>query len=204
MAKWHYAFMFPDSAGRLLPANAIQIFADAGFEFDRKIFPAVAADAAGHLEPGDSLELSGNTIKELVNRLNNDEQFLVECRNRDLFFSIFFATKNSNPYLVVGWSQRIFAELNDDLQQRYWQLLKRVARGCGATYVIVVDDPPDYFEDRFLEIDGRRFLENQTLSGRKYDIRSVWIDVDSLEPRPEGINGQPLKIGIDGYSEYVV
>lgn len=204
MATWRYAFMFPGSGSRLLPANLIRTFADAGFKFDRTIFRAVAIDEDGHLEFAGELELSEHPVEELVRRLNSGEQFLVECRNRDSFFSIASATQYSNPHIMIGWSRRLFETLNEDLQQRYWQLLRQVAKGCQAAYVIIVDDPPDYFEDRFLEVCGQRFLEKQTPSGRKYDIRSIWIDANCLDPRPEGVSDLTNKNEADGYLEFAV
>jgi hypothetical protein len=204
MASWHYAFLFPGADQQLSPANAITVLAENGLEFDSAIRPAVLIDEAGHIEYGDETELIGAVNEALRRRLAEGEQFLVECRNEDLFFSCCFATQYSNPYVMLGWSRRLFGGLSERKRQAYRKMLKDFAKRCMATYVIIVDDPPDLFEDRFLEIDGQRVLEKTMPSGRIYDILALWIDEESSVALPEGVSdATPSAIG-NGYQEYSV
>lgn len=204
MASWHYAFLFPDSQQRLAPAGAVQVFSEFGCEFDHAIRPAIVIDDDGHLENGDETALDQEPAADLRNRLNKNEQFTVECRNRDLFFSLSFATRYSNPYILIAWSRKIFERLERTSRDDYWQLLRNVANTCNAKYVVIVDDPPDFFEDKFIEIDGRRMLDPLASSGKPYDIRGVWASVDLEEQPPEGVQAlESTDLG-DGFIEYPV
>jgi len=188
MASWHYAFLFPGTNYDLDPAGAIDVLADFGLEFDESIRPAIEIDEFGHLEHGDELQLDGSILNGLKQRLTKHEQFMVECRNDELFLSCSFATRYSNPYMILGWSKRLFRDLNESRQNEYWDMVGRCAKQCKAAHVVIVDDPPDFFEDRFLEIDGRRFLETEMPSGNKYDIHAIWTDLALCDQIPEGID----------------
>jgi hypothetical protein len=83
-------------------------------------------------------------------------------------------------------------------------MLRQIAKACNAAFVIIVNDPPDYFEDRFLDINGQRYLENQLPDGYKYEILSVWIDGDSMDPWPVGIREDIPPKPADGFFEYMV
>jgi hypothetical protein len=205
MSSWQYAFMFPESGKSLRVAEVIRVFSESGFEFDRAIYPAFAIDDDGHLEHGDAVQMTGKHVEKLEIRLRNNEQFLVECRNQDLFFAISFAGKyQTNPHMMIGWSRTIFGALGKDSQEKYLQLIRNVANACNATNIIVVNDPPDYFEDRFLAINGRRFLDRQMPSGNKYDIQAVWISIRSSDKRPEGVKEKPISNVGEGFQEYTI
>jgi hypothetical protein len=158
-----------------------------GFSFDCYANHAVVADDDGHLEFVERVELVGGA-DELRKRLRAGEQILVECRNVDIFFACCFAFKYSNPFMSFGWPSRSFYELEQSAQDEYWTMLRRVARACNSAFVIIVNEPPDYFEDRFLEIDGQRVIEKKMPNGFEYDILSVWVDDESLDPLPIGID----------------
>ncbi len=204
MASWDYAFLFPSSGQRLDPASAIGVFSEYDLEFDQTIRPLVAIDEDGHHEGGEEIELTGSILDELRKRLFKGEQFQTECRNTELFFTCIFDTGYSNPHVVLAWSRRLLRGLGELSQQAYWKMLRDFAKRCKATYVIIVNDPPDFFEDRFLEIDGQRFLEKVMPSGNEYDIHSVWIDANSSDRLPEGID-EALRSAVgDGFLEYSV
>jgi hypothetical protein len=204
MTSWHYAFMFAGPGGRLCPDRAIEEFFQSGFEFDDIVRPATIIDDEGHLEYMGELHLSGNKQMELQTRLKEAEQFQVECRNRDVFFSISFGTRYSNPYIMIGWSRKVFGTIAEADQRRYLRLLRQFAKLCQAVYVVIVDDPPDYFEDRFIEIDGQRFLDDRMPSGKKYEIHGIWVDESSGGFRPEGVpDSTGIDIG-DGFTKYEV
>lgn len=204
MASWHYAFLFSSPNAELEPAGAIRALANFGLEFDEFVRPAIEIDELGHLEHGEESRLNGSIPAALEKRLSEQEQFMVECRNNELLFSCSFATRYSNPYIMLGWSKRLFRDLNESRQREYWDMLRKCAKGCKAAHVIIVDDPPDFFEDRFLEIDGQRFLENEMPSGNKYDIHAVWTDLELCDKVPEGIDESSRREIPDGFLEYSV
>ncbi|MBE7461973.1 MAG: hypothetical protein HS116_00650 [Planctomycetes bacterium] len=181
MASWHYAFFFPGPRLALKPAGAVSVLADFGLEFDDLIRPANPIDELGHLEHGEEVRVAQPIKADLIKRLSKHEQFLVECRNSELFFVCGFATGYSNPYMEFGWSKRLFHELNESRKRKYWNMIKKCASYCNAAHVIVVDDPPDYFEDRFPEIGGRRILESEMPNGNKCNISVVWTDMELSE-----------------------
>ncbi len=79
-----------------------------------------------------------------------------------------------------------------EAENAYYSMLGRFARRCGAAYVVFVSDPTD-FEDRFLEIDGRRVLDTSvtpySIAGIRYTVDrvyEVWVAA-----------GQPPVVGLD-------
>lgn len=204
MASWHYAFLFPPASSRLNPAAAVDVLSDFGLEFDTSFRAAVEIDELGHLEHGEETPLGKSTVVNLKQRLCDDEQLIIECRNAELFFSCSFATQYSNPYVMLGWSKRLFQQLSLSRQKDYWDMLRQCAKQCRAAYVVIVDDPPDFFEDRFLEIDGQRFLENRLPSGNKYDIHAIWTDIELCGKVPEGVDESSRREIPDGFAEYSV
>ena len=204
MTSWQYAYFFPGSTGVLSPSNALNVFAEFGLEFDSTIWELASIDEAGHLEANRQIRLEGPPLKELQTRLSRGEQFQVECRNRDILFTCSFDICYSNPHIVIGWSKRLFDALDVSRRWAYWRMLRKFAKLCAAKYVIIVDDPPDFFEDHFLEIDGRRILDNMTTRGNPYDIRAVWVDTESTDMLPEGIcEGSGSRV-VDGFREFTV
>ena len=83
-------------------------------------------------------------------------------------------------------------------------MLRQCAKQSRAAHIVIVDDPPDFFEDRFLEIDGKRFLENQMPSGNKYDIHAIWTNIELCDEIPEGVDELSRRVMPDGFVEYLV
>ncbi len=204
MASWHYAFLFPSADGGLNSAATVDVLSDFGFEFDKSARGAVEIDELGHLEYGEETPLGPIAMFELKRRLTDQEQLMIECRNSELFFSCSFATRYVNPYMMFGWSKRLFRELPRSRQDEYWEMLRQCAKQGRAAYIVIVDDPPDFFEDRFLEIDGQRFLENQMPSGNKYDIHAIWMNIELSDRIPEGVDVSSRRVMPNGFVEYSV
>ena len=102
MASWYYAFLFPSSGKTLNPETGIDVFSENGLKFDGAIRSAVVIDEAGHLEYDEETQLKDNIEWELHGLLSESEQFQIECRNQELFFSCCFATRYSNPHIMLG------------------------------------------------------------------------------------------------------
>jgi hypothetical protein len=205
MASWRYAFMFAGSTARLLPQHGIDVLREYDFEIDEVLRHASIIDDEGHIEyTGEHSMRGSNREEELKTRLGSGEQFQSEFRNRALFFSLSIATGYPNPYVMIGWSNRLFANSAEDYQRRFVQMLRRFARLINADYVVIVDDPPDYFEDKFIEIDGRRFLDNMTTGGKPYEVRGVWIANTRDDKIPDGVSASSGRNIGDGFTCYQV
>lgn len=201
MASWQYAFLFPGTESSLDPRGAIDVLATFGLEFDHFVHPAFRIDDVGHLEFGEKSHLVGPTLKAIKQRLVHHEQFLVECRNDELFLSCSFATQYSNPFIMLSWSNRLFRRISEARQSQYWDMLGRCANHCRAAYVLFINDPADFFEDKFVEIDGRRFLDRETRFGMN-DVLAIWVDRTLCDKLPEGID---LSTGVElpnGFSQW--
>jgi hypothetical protein len=202
MGSTYYAYMFPGVGQFLQPFDAVRTLANNDFVFDGSIYQATAIDAHGHVEYGDEIELTKMPIGEIEQRLRNVEQFQVQCRNSDIFFAVSFGTRSFNPHVLTIWSRKIFARLPQKLQERYWRLIREVAHACNATYLITIIDPPDYFEDKFLEVDGRRILDRRLSSGNEYEFHSLWIRIDSTDASPDGVSEATTGNVGEGFEEH--
>lgn len=183
MSSWHYAYLFQNSDDKLKPQSIVHYLSCRGLEFDNNILMSVEIDDDGHLEDvGDEIMLSSPVIEDLSKRLVKNEQFLATCRNSELYFACGFATNSKNPYICIGWQKKLFASLEKSAQKEYLQMIRKSAKAVDAGYVIFVDDPPDYFEDRFLLVDGERYLDTQMPDGAPYEIHEIWLDKKVIQP----------------------
>lgn len=201
MGSWQFAYFFPGGASPLAPANAIDVLKEQGFQFEDGLWPLVPVDDEGHLEPRGRVRLV-SPYDDLRDRLAALEQFDIECRSRDLFLSCSFATRYANPFISFAWPWWRYRDYPAWIRDRHWALLRRLAKACDATFGIIVEEPPGYFEDKFLELEGRRFLEMTGAHGMEYRIDELWIDERALDPMPElvGATHRLAPIGsVDGY-----
>lgn len=202
MGSMYYAYMFPSAGQQLCPANLIRILADQGFAFDSSAYVGAAVDAIGHIAFGDEVKLGDRPDDELASRIIKGEQCQVQCSDADLFLIVSFVQQSWNPHLVIGWPRRLFSALPQERQQAHWRLLRGVAAASKASFLIVVIDPPGYFEDRFIELDGRRILDRERADGLEVEIQEIWIRADVVDAIPEGVHGPPKGDIEEGFQEY--
>ena len=188
MASWHYAFFFPAGEQQLSPDLGLGAASLCNLEFDNTIHEAVAIDDAGHMAGvGEEDTVCSPVLSNLESLLQEGRQFLVECRNTELFISCNFLHRVSNPHVFFGWSKRLFSDIPERNQQRYWQMFQAFAKQIHAGYVVLVDDASDNFEDRFLEVDGKRFLDTECNHQYGHGIWSVWVDQELGGECPDGV-----------------
>lgn len=205
MASWHYAFLFPGAGDKLSPAAAIDALATRGLRFADMIRLCVPIDQEGHLlDVGDEVPLREPFCDDVKLRLVNQQAFSVQLRNSELIISCFFAINSSNPHVFFGWPRRIFDELDSNSQNQYWSMIRSFAALSKAWYVVLVDDAPDDFEDRFIEIDGIRYLDTSVLHSYGHGIQEVWVNEVWGASLPEGacLTGR-YSVG-DGFYSYNV
>ena len=204
MASWKYVYFFPSADRHLQPAKALDRLSCRGLEFDETLRMAKVIDDAGHLEHVDEeFGLRHPVIKDLQERLGQGQQFLVECRNNEISIACCFATRSFNPHFFLGWSRSLFTRLDDSIQHEYWEMIRDFAKASSAAYVVLVDDAGE-FEDRFIDIDGRRVLDATVAHKYGHGIQSVWVDTSRQAELPEGIHRKPIGDIGDGFEEYSV
>lgn len=184
MSSWCYAYFFSGVSGdQLTLQKVVECISENKLKFDSSISLSKEVDDKGHLEElGEEIILDEPILDSLGSLLSSNEQFLVECRNPEMMFACSFAAKYKNPHFVLGWSNKIFARLKQDSQELYFDMFLNVAKKSSAEYVIFVNDPPDYFEDKFSVVDDAPILDTHTSAGTPYEIVEVWIKEGSLVP----------------------
>jgi hypothetical protein len=205
MASWQYKFMFPLPSLPLKPAEAIHILCRRGLRFDDTVRLAVKTDEEGHfVDAGEESRLQQPILEDLRRRLENGEQFSVTCRNSEIANSVFFATQSANPHISIAWSRNFFSNLESAAQSEYLTMVRDFAKASRAAYVVLVDDAPDQFEDRFLEIAGVRHLDVEVPHQYGHGIRSIWVDESAGAVIPDGVALVKGKEIGEGFVEYLV
>lgn len=205
MASWKYLFLFPGPGDRLVPSKAVTNTITLGTEFESKARMAVQIDDAGHLlDIGDEVMFSSPNSLDISHRLDEGDSFSIQARIADLPMSVQFFIGSPNPHICIGWSRRLFKEILIETKEVIWKTLCRFALDCNASYAIVVDDAPDLFEDRFLEIDGKRILDMESHHEYGHRVREVWTRSSMALLPPEGPTYSGPKSNSDGFVKYFV
>ena len=187
MSSWQYAFLFPQSPNPLCPRNATRHLTDFGAEFDGSIRINAPIDDEGHLfNVGEEIDLREPFERELKNHLENGKSFSIQLRSTDIVLSVEFILESRNPRISIGWSRHLFDKLLHTIQSDFWKAIRSFAKECNAAYVVIVDDAPDHFEDRFLEIEGRRMIDLDVNHGYGLGLREVWLQLSAMVTLPEG------------------
>jgi hypothetical protein len=139
------------------------------------------------LDVGEEVALTNPFIDDVKCRLLQGEDFSIQLRNSETFLSCFFAMQAANPHVSFGWSKRLFRELPATVRNQYWTMIRDFAAHCKAGYVVVVDDASDQFEDRFIEMDGKRFLDTSIGHSYGHGIQEVWFNEACGAKPPEGV-----------------
>ncbi len=203
MSTLRYAYLFSGAKTPLDLSNVIQNLDIRGLEFDDELFE-LEVFPDGHLEAvGQGIKISKPVKRDLIRRVSQNQQIQATCRNKELFVVCGFATAAANPHIFFGWPARLFSLLDHEAVEEYRSMIQRVASSVKASYVIFVEDPPDYFEDHFLDVDGIRYLDVFLPSGGRHSIIEVWTqEVDSIIV--EGIKLEPFMTLENGFHAFSV
>lgn len=204
MSSWRYAFFFPNNDTTLKPERGISDLYRFGFKFDNKMRKYISVGEEGFLvDAGEQVEINGPIEIELQERLLKGEQFSIECRNSELFVSCHFTAMSHNPCVYLGWIKNLFIALGNVRQTEFRRMLIEFASHIFASYVIIVDDASDNFEDRFLIIDGKRMLDTSVNHKYGHGIQEVWVDVANATEPPEGVSVEQSTIVGAGFVSYM-
>ena len=204
MSSWQYAFLFPKFPNQLRPANAARHLT-AFAEFDGSLRMCVPVDDEGHLlDVGEEIALGEPFELELIRYLEAGKSFSTQLRRTDIVLSVEFLLESPNPHMSIGWSHRLFDELPAPVQNNLWSAIRSFAKDCNAGYVVIVDDAPDHFEDRFLDIDGKRIFDLHVDHRYGLGVREIWLQTCIMSILPEGATyGESEQIG-EGFERHFI
>lgn len=205
MSSWEYVFLFPQLPNQLRPAKAVPRLAEFGAEFDGSIRMCIPIDDKGHLlDVGNKIDLNIPFDKDIVRFLEDGKSFSVQLRSEYQFFSVGFIMETQNPHISIGWPSRLFEEAPTTAKTEFWNAIRLFAKDCGADYVLIIDDAPDQFEDRFVDINGKRIIDLQVNHRFGLALKEIWLQSKGFSTLPEGaLYGEPEYIG-DGFNRYIV
>ena len=194
MSTWHYAFLFPASEEQLDPAGVVASLAKSGYELNSTGRVLVPVDDKGHLgEYGDEVTFKEPFTEDLQTRLQFGEQLFAEFSKFDsdtdivTTFACSFAVKTVNPHISVGWHKRLFSQLPTEIQHDRWMAIRDAAKSSNSAYVVLAVEASDSFEDRFLEVDGKRILDTESHHQYGHGIWAVWVDHTHDSECPVGV-----------------
>lgn len=144
-------------------------FESAGLTFDGCAFAPEIVDEIGHVEFIHELR-SVKSFSEIKARLAGNEQLQIEVRDSRIFLVVSFA----HAYTKVSFSRSLFDSQPSSVRRDYWYAILRGARLMGVQSIVVVDDPPGYFEDFVLVMDDQMHIESSEIADQ-LELDSVWI-----------------------------
>ena len=86
----------------------------------------------------------------------------------------------------------MFESLDLAIQASYREQFLTFARRANAAFVLLVSEGVDWFEDHFLDIDGKRVLHQHMSNGEPIEVDAVWIDAARALEIPVGVVAEPL------------
>lgn len=202
MSIWTYAYLFSAPNKKLFAENALESFLTLEMDLDSE-YIELHVDTEGHCIEGELQSIVGISPERKFKELLRQEAALqATFRNSEIFISCKFATCGSNPYIDFSWSKKLFSSLSEVSKSKYFQAIKNASKKSGATYVIFIEDVPDYFEDRFIFVDGVPYIDLYLPSGRFHPIEMIWVDRNKGGMLPDGADfDEGHEIG-EGFFEY--
>jgi hypothetical protein len=174
-------YFFPKDGETLKADKTIDILKSSKIEFEPGYtLLEPSEDANNHLvdESGKIYKAEGVSVIEGFRNLlqrNNDIEIISDI------MSIRYAVNDPNPNISIGWSRKWFHFLDEQTKRIYLETILEFANVSGASYVLFLEDLfdkyDDRFEDRFISINGGRFLDDspKRQSGWDFMIDEIWI-----------------------------
>jgi hypothetical protein len=170
----------------------------AGAEVDGVIRSCIDIDGQGHLlDVGEEIALHRPYDHDLYRRLDRGDSFSIAIRSPDLSISVEFRLETPNPHVSFGWSVGLYEAASQKAKECLWEGLLGFAFDSDAAYVILVEDAPVHFEDRFVDIDGRRCVDLAGADREGFSLREVWVRSNRNTELPAGLSyGEAVDIGL--------
>jgi hypothetical protein len=205
MGSWSYAYFFPAPQKALQPALAARCLLRHQGVFAKEAFAAKIVDDEGYLDFfGDQFQLREPFGQDVIARLESGEQFQVSCHCYGVYAAFGFIREGPQPHISCGWHRRLFLNMNAANRAHYLDMLRDFAKMADAAYTILVDDAPDDFDRRLVEIDGVYHLDLTCNHKYGHGVKAVWIDTTKAVSLPAGVEyGLSTELG-DGFVQYKV
>lgn len=177
MGSWLYAFLMPKENGEFeVSLEALARFETVGLELDVDV-QRILVDDEGHCEPrGSQFALSGRPMEAAYDLLSKGLDLLLTWRNSDVYMSVTFARKALKPHIMIGWSTKIFKNLSEGKRKQYLNLIASFAKETRSSTVVIVSDPPGYFEERIINVDDTVLLALKSREGRTAFVHEIWVE----------------------------
>jgi len=194
-----YAYVFLSTPAEKA-GSAVRIFASGGFALGSAA-SEVRVDDEGHCEASDWKHvLEPSDWTRLAQLLDQDVDLQLELRDEVFFFALMFARHARTPHVLLGWSDKLFDEMIPTRRARFLQLLEEFAESLSGI-VILVREPPGYFED-YVEVgQDSALVEAVDTLGRPIDVWQIWTD-RHLELR--GAAARPIGKRSGRFSKFVL
>ncbi len=165
----------PGSRGNLRATDALCAMRTENLQPDSTAIE-VLPDDDGHCEPcGREFDLGADVWAVASALLEAGTDLLVMFRNSEIYLACSFARCARQPHIVLGWSLALFRELSEDRRQRYLRIVAQFAEAADASAVVLVVEPPGYFEDRIVGTDTDLLVDAKLPNGRTIAVREVWV-----------------------------
>ena len=137
---------------------------------------ALKVNEEGHCERGRRINLS--YPREVKDWLEQGRGLWIVLADKHIFGSCQLATPAANPHISLGCSSKRFVSLTTKQREEYCRALHRGCKDAHGAYAVFQVEVPDYFEDRFVFVDGVPYIDQLLPSGRVQPIDKVWVDLD--------------------------
>ena len=211
MGSWSHVYFFPSTGRRLQASAVVDCLVADHFVVTEPVRQLIPIDREGHLgEYGAEVFITEPLHLGLQSILSHHTDLFVEFEKQysgtnALFrMSVSFANSAGNPHFVLAWPRWIVGQLSQSARDEHWITIRNAARAAEAAYVIPVRDAPDDFEDRFLDVDGQRLLDEEIGEHIDRRVDEIWINCDFGGTRPVGLlSPGAIPIG-NGFQKYNV
>ncbi len=217
MASYCYFLMFPGPHEKLVPEEVLQAMEEAGYSCSSTISLAVPIEEEGHIFWSEKMRsLPEPRFKEAARLLQQGEQIYLDFLSFHTPLTGCFMTQIWNPYIEFHLRVRGLREFSREECNAFFTMMLIIAERARAAYVLFMGEPTDDFEDHFIEIDGKRYIDKVYIRTKRptsaadffwdgYLVRHIYVNRELRGDLPEGLPQveEEIEVG-EGWVEYVI
>lgn len=172
MANWTCVTLFSNSGSELDLASAARTLEDSGLVLET----GVRCWRHGRLVDS-PITLTRNGFSSIATELAKAAEDCtgVELEFRgDEFLGSISLERDGETTVAIAAHSRMLSRQSPESQDFYWNTVQRAARAANAAYCLVTVDTLDGLEEKFIDIDGERWLA--VSDDRWFDyLIEIWI-----------------------------